>query len=54
MSNEKKKIVGEKEKALVDLTLGFRQPTNEKEKRLKEQIDAIKKKGGIVDIPSDI
>jgi hypothetical protein len=38
---------------LVDFTLGKREPVTEKEKELQRQIDEIKAKGHIVEIPSD-
>jgi hypothetical protein len=38
---------------LVDFTLGKREPVTEKEKELKRQIDEIKARGHIVEIPSD-
>ena len=38
---------------LVDFTLGKRQPITEAEKELQQQIEEIKAKGYIVEIPSD-
>jgi hypothetical protein len=38
---------------LVDFTLGKREPVTEKEKELQRQIDEIKARGHIVEIPSD-
>jgi hypothetical protein len=38
---------------LVDFTLGKREPITEKEKELQREIDEIKARGHIVEIPSD-
>jgi hypothetical protein len=38
---------------LVDFTLGKRAPVTEAEKELQREIDEIKAKGHIVEIPSD-
>jgi hypothetical protein len=38
---------------LVDFTLGKRQPITEKEKELQKQIDEIKARGHIVEIPAE-
>ncbi len=46
--------VSDKEKILVDLTNGVRKPQNDSEKAMLDQIQAIKIKGRIVDIPAEI
>jgi len=46
--------VSNNEKILVDLTNGTRKPANAQEKELLAEIEEIKKKGRIVEIPSEI
>ncbi len=41
------------EKALVELTLGHREPETEDEKILAKEIEEIEKEGYIVDIPGE-
>jgi hypothetical protein len=42
-----------KEKNLIEQTLGQVEPKTEKEKKLLKEIQEIKKKGRIVEIPKD-
>ena len=41
------------EKEIIDLTLGKKEPETETEKELLKEIEEIKKKGRIVEIPKD-
>jgi hypothetical protein len=50
---KKKKDPPLDEKALVDLTLGKRPPKNESERELLKEIEEIKAKGYIVEIPNE-
>lgn len=50
--NEEKTLTGP-EKILVDMADELRPPSNEKEKELSDQIQAIKDKGRMVEIPPE-
>jgi hypothetical protein len=50
-TNDKKPVVTITD--LVDFTLGKREPVTEAEKELQQQIEEIKARGHIVEIPSD-
>jgi hypothetical protein len=41
------------QRVIIDLTLGHREPANEAERRLLKEIDEIKKRGYIIDLPFD-
>lgn len=47
------KILNKPQQTLVDLTNGTRKPKTQYEKKLQKQINEIKAKGGIVDIPAE-
>jgi hypothetical protein len=41
------------QRVIIDLTLGHREPANEAERKLLKEIDEIKKRGYIIDLPLD-
>lgn len=45
--------ISEWEKEIIELSLNIRNPETNSEKRLKEDIEEIKKKGRTIDIPED-
>lgn len=57
MKNNLKKVerdfVPEKEKALIELTLGSRTPKNSYEKRLLADINKAKQNGQVIEIPGN-
>jgi len=53
MNDKNNSSIGEMERLMLDLAFGKKQPENEFEKRLIEQMKQIEKEGGIVEIPYD-
>lgn len=51
--NSKSNIDSDLEREAVQISLGQIEPTTEWQKRLKEEMDEIDKKGGIIEIPSN-
>lgn len=52
--SEKTTIENPKEKVLVDLVNGTREPQNDYERSLQKDINKIKDEGKVVEIPTDI
>ena len=53
MKNKKDSSISKMERLMLDLMFGKKKPKTKFEKRLLEQINQIKKEGGIVEIPYD-
>lgn len=54
MANDKQETLYGKEKILIGLTLGYREPKNAEERKLLADIEKQRKEGIIVEIPNEI
>ncbi len=52
-NNDFRNSISKGEKNLIDLALGRKKPKSKRDKKLLQEINDIKKKGGQVEIPHD-
>ncbi len=52
-NNEFRNSISKGEKNLIDIAFGRKKPKSKRDKKLLQEINDIKKKGGQIDIPHD-